>query len=380
MLRLEQEQQLAAATQRGHIKLKNEVGVVIGTRMFARAFTSIPRAVFEEIIVEAIAVTKSWPGIIWETITSILNKVQLGPYDPNELHAILDEFALPKEQCPFTYPYVAADGFRDRFYRLISGYGLQHEDLKKPFNIELELAAAAAQCGVLNIARRSREEIGIEIDEYLIEQHFAKANQVDTEIPHYSNRPYDVAQSSSPVPVSGKQSEVFLKMKNLTSDELRILFVGDKADFGLALYNMLEISARNETRRFSPSELDLVDGRSGSMNSQCVLLLTMAQKLSVSYRHTTAKKISILRKIIRKNFGIQDDPFERTHTSGWLPRFQIEDARGLADERAKQKGRMRTISIDQYGGFADRQIAVSDSNYSFDREDDATGNWLKEHS
>ena len=373
--RLDQEHQYAAAMQLAYLKLKKEVEAVIGTSKIARAFTSIPLAVFEEIIAEAVAMTRSWPGVVWDTITSVLNKLQLGSYDSNELHAIMDEFAWCKEQKPFTYPYIAADGFRERFYRLLSSYGLQRADLIESFNFQLELAAAAAEAGILNTARWAREEIGIDIDEYLIEERFRKGNEADIEM-RDNNSP---ARSSSPAETTCKQCEVFLKMKNLTSDELRILFVGDKAKVGLAPKNMLEISARNVSRRFTPGELDLVDGRTGSLNSQGVLLLGMAGKLSVLYSTINAKKISRLRAFMRQTFGVRDDLFDR-HKSEWSPRFQISDARGLADERAKKAGERRTVSLDQQDDFADRQTAISDSEYTFDRENDENDEWIENHS
>lgn len=378
--RREQEHQRAAAVQLVHSKLKKEVEAVIGTSKIARAFTSIPLAVFEELVAEAMEVTRSWPGTVWDTITSVLNKLQLGPYDAKELHAIMDESTWCKEQRPFTYPYVDADWFREVFYRLVSSYGIERVDLKKSFNFQLEFAAASAEAGVLNTARWARAEIGIDIDEYLIEQSFGKTAQVDIEIPQNGSPVSEIARSSSPVAAMSKQCEVFLKMKNLTSDELRILFVGDKAKFGLGPNNMLEVSARGETRRFAPGELGLVDKRSGRANSQCIMFLTMARKLNILNSATNAKKISALREILRENFGVQDDPFDRTYKSGWLPRFQIVDARGLADERAKQDGQRRTVSLDQNDGFAAGYTEADDPEYPFESEDDENGDWLKNRS
>ncbi|WP_143104398.1 hypothetical protein [Nitrosospira multiformis] len=170
------------------------------------------------------------------------------------------------------------------------------------------MKAKAAECGVLNFGRWTREEIGVDIDEYVIERQLRKANQIDNGITDNSLPPCKVAPPLQRVKATCRQSEVFLQMKNLTSDELCIRLVGDYGEMQLASSNMLEVIARGESKRFTFSDLDLWDRRSARVNSQGMVLLGMARKLNPPNTPQNAKKISRLREIIRKNFGVQDDP------------------------------------------------------------------------
>lgn len=376
----EQVQQRASESKLAYSKLRTEIKSVIGTSKISRAFTSIPLAAFEERVAEALAVTRNWPSIVLETITSTLDKLQLVSSDPNELHAIIDEFVWGKNQTPFTHSYVTADSFKDSFYRLIDSCGVQSTNWRTAFESMLNLKAKAAECGVLNFGRWAREEIGVDIDEYVIERQLRKANQIDNGITDNSFPPYKVSPPPPRVKATCRQSEVFLKMKNLTSDELCIRLVGDYGEMHLASNNMLEVIARGKSSRFTPSDLDLLDRRSARVNSQGMVLLGMARKLNPLNTPPNGKKISRLREIIRKNFGVQDDPFEHLCTSGWAPRFQLIDARGLADERAKQEARRRTVSLDQQGSFAARYNEVCDTEYPFESEGDETDNWMKKRS
>jgi hypothetical protein len=156
--------------------------------------------------------------------------------------------------------------------------------------------------------------------------------------------------------------------------------VGDKTESGLAPNNMLEISARNESKRVSPGELDLVDRRTGAVNSQGFVLLGMARKIPVPVTPANAKKISRLREMMREKLGVKDDLFDRLFNSAWTPRFQITDKRGLADERAKTEAQRRTVSIDQQNSFSTQSIEVDDSNYPFESESDDADDWLKKNT
>lgn len=377
----EQLQRDVSASRLTYSKLRTEIESVICTSKINRAFTSIPLAAFEEKVAEAIAGMRNWSSTVFETITSTLDKLQLVPSDSKELHAIIDEFVWGKNQTPFTHSYVTADSFKDNFYHLIGSCGVQSTGWKPEFERMLDLKAKAAECGVLNLGRWAREEIGVDIDEYVIELQFRKANQIESGITDQNFPSYK--EGAPPTPRAKAvwgQSEIFLRMKNLTSDELCIRFVGDYGEMHLASNNMLEVSARGKSSRFTPSDLDLWDRRSGRVNSQGMVLLGMARKLNPLNSSQNGKKISRLREIIRKNFGVQDDPFEHLCTSGWLPRFQIIDARGVADERAKQAALRRTVSLDQQDSFAARCIETCNTEYPFESEGDETDHWMKKHS
>ncbi|MEO6823774.1 MAG: hypothetical protein ABI167_03435 [Nitrosospira sp.] len=380
---VEQTERRAAAYQLVYSKLKKEYLAVLGTSQIATAFTSVPLAAYKEIIAEDIAITRSWPGIVWESIISILDDVQLELHDGDELHAIVDEFAWSKDQKPFTHSSAEPSHFKEIFVRMVKGYGAQDTQLRlysREFNRQLTLAAALANCSILNVARHAREEVDVAIDVYVIKHGAHKAKLVDAKIADSRSPLSEVGHQSSPVSAASHQCEVFRKMKNLTSDELSIMFVGDKADSGLAPNNMLAISARNESKRVSPVELVLADGRSCTVNKQGVALLGMARKKITPVTPQNAKIISRLRGTIRENFGVKDDPFLRSLNSGWSPRFQIKDGRGLADERAKQAAQRRTISIDQLNGLAAQSDEGCDSEHPFESEGDETDYWVKNNS
>jgi len=170
----------------------------------------------------------------------------------------------------------------------------------------------------------------------------------------------------------------FLAMENLDASELRIAFVGDQAELGLGANNMLEVSAREETRRIALAALDLVDRRRGTLNGEGVVLLGLAQKKRLGHSGANAAKMKRLRDVFRGHFGIKGDPFEDYRkVGGWVPRFLIADKRGAADERAKREAESRTVSYEQLKekshGFTRAKHAEKSIN---DDNDDASG-WLK---
>ena len=174
---------------------------------------------------------------------------------------------------------------------------------------------------------------------------------------------------------SGNPCKVFIAMDTLTADEITIAFVGDKTESGLAANNMLEISARNVTRRVALAAVDLVDRRGGTLNHQAAILLGMAQNMTPKPTKETPRRMTRLREVFSKHLGIKDDPFEDYRPgAGWVPRFKIVDKRGAADERAKTRAERRTESYDPE--HHDRH-ADNDQDRPFDEEDDAAGEFLK---
>ena len=171
---------------------------------------------------------------------------------------------------------------------------------------------------------------------------------------------------------------VFLAMKNLVASELSLAFVGDKSESGLGANNMLEIFARGTTKRAALAALDLVDLRRGTLNSQGVILLGMAQNHKLPRNDKNAKKMTRLREVFRRNFGVVGDPFEQYRKSaGWVPHFKISDNRGLADERARQDAERLTVSFDQLTEIGVQFTDPDESHSAFEHEDDAADEWLK---
>ena len=183
---------------------------------------------------------------------------------------------------------------------------------------------------------------------------------------------------------SGNPCDVFLAMKKLTADEVSITFVGDKTEYGIGTNNLLEISARGETKSVALAAIGLIDLHSRSLNEQCATLLGMAQKMKLPSSVANKKKISRLRDVFRNHLGISDDPFEPYRKSaGWVPRFQIFDKRGAADKRALREARRTAVSFEE---LTERGTQFGDTNQTHesfdsenDTENDAAADWLKDN-
>lgn len=183
---------------------------------------------------------------------------------------------------------------------------------------------------------------------------------------------------------SGNPCDVFLAMKKLTADEVSITFVGDKTEYGIGTNNLLEISARGETKSVALAAIGLIDLHSRSLNEQCATLLGMAQKRNLPSSGANRKKISRLREVFRKHLGISDDPFDPYRKgAGWVPRFKIFDKRGAADKRALREARRATVSFEE---LTERGTQFGDTNQTHesfdsesDTENDAAADWLKDN-
>lgn len=174
------------------------------------------------------------------------------------------------------------------------------------------------------------------------------------------------------------QCAAFLAMKNLTADEVSVTFVGDKTELGIGVNNLLEISARGDTRLVALAAIDLIDLHRRSLNGQGVILLGMAQRMILPSTGSNRKKISRLREVFRSHLGITDDPFDPYRKGvGWEPRFKIYDNRGAADERARREAERRTTSYEQLMESGEKIGDSSQSLHSYDSENDDADDWLK---
>jgi len=178
-------------------------------------------------------------------------------------------------------------------------------------------------------------------------------------------------------PTSGNQCSVFLDMQNLSANEVHIAFVGDKFESAVVGNGLLEISARGETRRVAFSALELVDRRSGRLNSLGVILLGMAQKGTLTRTERKAATMARLRRVFRKHLGISADPFEPYRKpAGWVARFTISDKRGAADERAIREAERRTDSYEQLNETGEKNRDTH-GRQPLGSENDATSDWLE---
>ena len=187
-----------------------------------------------------------------------------------------------------------------------------------------------------------------------------------------------IPAEGAPATVAENPCAVFLAMENLDASELSIAFVGDRSESGLGANNLLEITARKQTRRVALAELELVDRRGGSANSQGVVLLGMALKKKLTYTGANAAKMKRLRNVFGVHLGIGGDPFEPYRKgAGWVPRFKIMDKRGAADERAKREAERRTDSYEQLNERGDRFADTGPADSLLDADTDDADEWLR---
>jgi hypothetical protein len=119
-------------------------------------------------------------------------------------------------------------------------------------------------------------------------------------------------------------------MENLAWPDVHIsLVAGD----------LIEVSARGQTKRATYSEFGLIDRRigQGQLNSSGRIFLAMTTR-STSISEVDKKNLSRLRKAFKETLGIAENPFYMpTHVQRHTPRFTLEDARDKADQRAKER-------------------------------------------
>lgn len=167
----EQQKQWTSASQAAYSKLHEEMLANIHIGNYRNALTSVPLAIYKEIVANATAMTEEWPGIVWGVIESILSTAQVVSPDVSAINRIVDEFAWATGVDPFTLNYVDPERFEGIVRRGASRYGINRQDDLAFFNSQMGLAAAAAQSGILNTARQAREGVGIAIDLYVLAQH-----------------------------------------------------------------------------------------------------------------------------------------------------------------------------------------------------------------
>jgi hypothetical protein len=208
---------------------------------------------------------------------------------------------------------------------------------------------------------------------------FMRAHAAPAPSPQVAERTPDLP----PFVAGAADCAVYRTMLNLTADEVSIAFVGDKGESGLGANNMLEIFARNETRRVALAAIGLVDRRRGTLNSQCAILSGMARNENLPHSGRNAAKMKRLRQVFRTHLGILDDPFDPYRKGGWKPRFKIADKRGALDVRAKLDAERRIESYKDSGqhGFQDDNTSKDNLPVASEENDggDKGGEWLKKH-
>lgn len=171
----------------------------------------------------------------------------------------------------------------------------------------------------------------------------------------------------------------FLSMSGLAPEEIRMAFVGDTTESGLAGNSMLEISARDVTKRVPLSMLGLTDRRSGALNAQGAVLVGMARGLKLDRSNDNSAKMARLRKVFRSYLGVDDPFFPFNASDGWAPRFKLLDRRDASADRAQRYAERKTVSLEQFldnGGRTDANLTSEDLP---EPEGDEADRWLNEN-
>lgn len=149
-------------------KLRKKILECLSLGQTGRTFITIPLEVYGELVSNARAVTNEWPSVVWETIRTTLQNVNVITGDGVELNAIVDEFSWSIEGSPFTLDYIAPTRFLKTTKMEARHYGGMRSDTRAEFERLLALKAGAAESGIRNWGRAARENVGIAIDEYLV--------------------------------------------------------------------------------------------------------------------------------------------------------------------------------------------------------------------
>ena len=189
----------------------------------------------------------------------------------------------------------------------------------------------------------------------------------------------DVGSSTSDI---DNPFSVFREMKNLSWDEVEIKLVA---------VDLIEVSARNKSKRLTYGELGLIDRRTGkgNTNTSRKILLDMAAKqrtTDLQYQ----KNLSRLRIKLQKALGIEGNPFSTTQDSKrHRPIFTLIDARNKAEQRAKERVERSQESYDdrslshQRGGTLSDDSSGRVGEYPYDEGNDdvadAGTEWLREN-
>ena len=163
----EQKNLMISSVQAAYSKLQKGTQEDIRRRQTGKALNSTPLKVYREIGGISLDATKKWPEKVWEITESLLETAQVVLFDGHELETIIDEFAWGMGNDPFTLGYINPGRFKEIVIREAGRYGITDASSFESFNRQLDLAAAAAQCGIINAARFAREKVSITIVEYL---------------------------------------------------------------------------------------------------------------------------------------------------------------------------------------------------------------------
>lgn len=168
--RRELEKSLVDVTGTAYSKLREEILTYLRAQKPERALKPFNPSigVYSECVASVRAITKEWPGIVWETIATTLEKAHVALHDGLELNSIVDEFTWVIGQNPFTLGCIDPERSKGSVFRAARAYG--GIDVSLLFNLQLESAATSAQIHILDTAKQAREGIGIAIDKYVVAQ------------------------------------------------------------------------------------------------------------------------------------------------------------------------------------------------------------------
>ena len=293
---------------------------------------------YRGLIHELNAVADTWPETVAREVAALVETTGTKSSCASELALLVDAHAWPADGNSFLLALADVRAFVEADIQRGRHLGRGGDDLRTSAEARFRLVGAAAEAGIRNQGRTSREAAAILIEEYVLSH---TASQVVN--PRGAARTRD---SEGQFSGESEGDRPYPCLPDLASRVVRIAFVGDRTDAGIGANNMLEITARGICRRIPMAAIDLVNRTTGAPNFQGSLLLGLTQRNSIPKTKENTQRMHRLRGVLRKHLGIVENPFE-VHGTCWTPRFTVVDARGAADERARLAAERRTTSLDR---------------------------------
>lgn len=222
-------------------------------------------------------------------------------------------------------------------------------------------------------------------DEHGLKVHSQYRLEVEAQTPSATDTTTTTTEQPSEIPAKNGDSATrvsaradFLALENLSASEVNIEFAaGDSGGV------VLNVSAREVTRRMTLIEFDLFDHRKANMNTRGVVMLEWAiggERVSAS-RRGMPKQIERLRKALKSTLGIIDNPIRHEDGIGYVPVFTITDRRNAADHRAKREAERRKESLEELQERGMQLSGIEGTDYSYETDEEMAGDsadkWLK---
>lgn len=256
-------------------------------------------------------------------------------------------------------------------------YQLYDEAEQKLMDAETEQDLETAQ--LLVSACQQRYEFALHIEEHfknelqgeqssLKRRSAGKDNELEVELKSFSNWAADNYAIEVPLPVVKRKSSTSYSWK-----DVEIIIYKN--------YRLRIQIGRERPKNSNFRDIGLMGRRRNEPNKPGMIFLGLSRKNKYPPNSKPSqdqkKAMTELRNALKKLAGINDDPFyDFNPGDGWRPQFKLTNHERCGDDRAKNQARHE--NIDDLTNKLYNKEDQTDS-YSFDDDDDATGEWLKQN-